>query len=301
MALDSTSEWADIKKYEEILAKDPRSYCFAPLAERYRKLGLLDDAISIARKGCALHPEYAAGQMALGCALMDKGDPVSGCRALEVVVRITPDNLTAQKMLSQHYIDSADYAAAEKALAIILSLDPNDTESRLVLESLPKSSRPADDASPAIGSEETAATFAFAEDLSAADEIIELTDEILDEADEPAVGFATTMDAETSTGVPLATATMAELYVQQGFVRQAIGIYQELIGEDPANERFRVRLNQLVDQSAAVTPGAAAEVTVASVAGVAETTQQGQRGFLATLEQWLDNVRRVKECRSESA
>ena len=72
MEQDTTSFWTDIKKYEDILASDQNSYCFAPLADLYRKLGLLDDAIAIARRGHDRHPEFVSGCLVLGRAYFDK-------------------------------------------------------------------------------------------------------------------------------------------------------------------------------------------------------------------------------------
>lgn len=316
MTLDSTSQWADIKKYEEILSKDPRSYCFAPLAEMYRKLGLLDDALSTAQKGCAIYPYFASGQLVLGCSLLDKGDEAAGRQALEKVVSIAPDNLTAQRLLSQLYIASGEYAAAEAALNVILSLDFHDTESRLVLESLPRFSP----ATPSVGvvsspldvgsnvssftSDESTGAFLETHEFEGVEEIIDLTEELLEEVDEPLEEVALPSATEPKTDVPLATATMAELYVQQGFVQQAIGIYQELLAEDPANGRFSTRLNQLMGQSISLPTAepelatAAASVDMADTAG---TSQMVEGGLLATLEHWLDNIRRIKACRSKSA
>src|SRR5512136_1929568 len=100
MEQESPSFWADIKKYEETLKKDPKSYCFAPLSELYRKLGMVDDAITVAKRGCELHPDYVGGYMALGRGYFEKGMNAEARAALEKVVRVTPDNLLAQRILS---------------------------------------------------------------------------------------------------------------------------------------------------------------------------------------------------------
>ena len=58
-----------LRRYQE----DPRSRVFAPLAEAYRKAGLLDEAIEIARDGVRVHPHFVGGKVALARALFDKG------------------------------------------------------------------------------------------------------------------------------------------------------------------------------------------------------------------------------------
>ena len=127
---------ADIQKYEETLAKDPGSYCFAPLAELYRKLGLLDDAINVAKRGCDLHPEYVGGYMALGRACLEKGLQEEGRDALEKVVSIAPDNMLAQKLLSRMYVEQGNSTAAGEPCNSILSQNPDEVESNALLESL---------------------------------------------------------------------------------------------------------------------------------------------------------------------
>ena len=142
MDKNSTSFWADIKKFEDILAKDPNSYCFAPLSELYRKLGLLDDAIGVAQRGTDVHPEYVGGYMALGRAYYEKGVREKSKEALERVARATPENLLAQKILFQIYYDEGNTPAAERALQLLVTFNPEDVESRLMLESIRKSVAP---------------------------------------------------------------------------------------------------------------------------------------------------------------
>ena len=139
MEHDATSFWADIKKYEDTLAKDPGSYCFAPLAELYRKMGLLDDAITVAKKGCDLHPDYVGGHMALGRAYFEKGMKSESKEVLEKVVGFTPDNLMALKILSQIYAENGQNYAAEQTIRMILAQNPADRESQELLDSLKNS------------------------------------------------------------------------------------------------------------------------------------------------------------------
>jgi tetratricopeptide (TPR) repeat protein len=44
---------------------------------------------------------------------------------------------------------------------------------------------------------------------------------------------------------PLYSSTLAELYFQQGFTRQAIEVYQELLAREPSNGRLQARLHEL--------------------------------------------------------
>ena len=296
MTQETPPNWADIKKFEEILKGDPHSYCFAPLAELYRKMGLVDDALNIAQKGCEIHPEFASGQMALARACFEKGLQAQGLAALEKVVRITPENLEAQKKLSQIYLDAADYGAAKQALAIILSLNPNDVESQIFYNTLPKEAAPAEAEPEGEGEEEI---------------IYELTEEIVEE--EISADFAEAAFPEESPApqpeLPVVTATMAELYARQGFTSQAAAIYRELLAREPDNPSLLQRLQELTGQGEEQAGEVATGVATADLAGVAPCPGESPQAasavtseprILATLEQWLDNIRRVRAWRSKS-
>ena len=130
----SGSASAEIGKYLEILVKDPRSRVFAPLAEAYRKAGLLDDAIETALEGLRHHPPYLGGRVALGRAYYDKRQYAEAESEMRQVVRAAPDNLMAHKVLGQIAFRQGDSAAAEKAARMVLLLDPRDEEARQLLD-----------------------------------------------------------------------------------------------------------------------------------------------------------------------
>jgi tetratricopeptide (TPR) repeat protein len=120
-----------LRKYQE----DPRSRVFAPLAEAYRKAGLLEEAIEICRDGLRIHPHFIGGRVALARALFDKGQYAETVKELEPVVLDAPDNLVAQKLLAESYLILGRMADALSAYKMLLFFMPQDTEvSRLVQE-----------------------------------------------------------------------------------------------------------------------------------------------------------------------
>lgn len=330
MAHDIESFWTDIKRYEEILDRDPVSYCFAPLSELYRKVGLLDDAIATARKGIGLHPEYVGGYMALGRASFEKGDRTESLTALERVARVTPDNLLAQKLLSQLYIDSGETDKARRSLDIILSLNPDDLESKVALDALARSVErgfqpetdffPDEDAASSVPSaildEEDESLFEEAEIIEDLDEEV-FNEEI--EAAEPGP-FAIPFPAEAFEEVheqepdpdPLSTATIADLYVSQGFLKKALRIYRDLSEANPNDEELRNRLVQLklrIDEDEArarenaladtLLTEATADVGVDDNEDFASSADSAPtQNALAVLEGWLENIGRIRQCRS---
>lgn len=355
MEPNTSSFWSDIKKYEDTLAKDPSSYCFAPLAELYRKVGLLDDALSVAKKGCDLHPDYIGGYMALGRVYFEKGMLPEGREALERVIRVTPDNLLAHKLLSQICMELGDVSAAEQSLRTVLSINPGDAESQVMLESSLRAGSP----SPLS---EQMQPESFREEGASADwpglggdaegeivlEEVEILEELSDEVGtaatdvEPSVDMAVVWDEEHDDAAPLATepagttpdlsvigsfhaeeneaaqsvelgreapigqdplatATMAELYVSQGFTERAIGIYRDLLAANPHNAKLRTRIAELVasserEEASERIPVPSGAVSGETFAGGEKAPEVGGEGgetpVVAVLERWLENIRR---------
>ncbi|WP_136514263.1 tetratricopeptide repeat protein [Geomonas edaphica] len=273
MVEDALSFWTEIQRYEDLLAKDAKSLCFAPLSELYRKLGLLDDAISVARKGCAAHPEYPLGFLALGNACYAKGESADACQALEKAVELKPDHIQAMKLLSQIYVELGRIDAARDILGRVLQRDPEDLESTMLLNSIAS-------AASAASSEEE-----IIEDV----EIIEELEEVIEEPPYLAPAMSVSQPASASVPKaaeqipvpepedddlwaiedlegepelaeappaaasrpgapdPLTTATLAELYVSQGFLEKAQNIYRELLTAHPGNQQYRLRLEELTE------------------------------------------------------
>jgi len=328
MEKESTSFWTDIKKYEDNLTKDPNSYCFAPLSELYRKLGLLEDAVVVAKKGIEVHPLYIGGYMALGRALYEMGSRDEAKAALEKVVLATPENLLAQRILSQIYQEDGNLAAAERALQILITFNPEDTESSIALEVLQRSMHRSAASSDLFekSSENTTGVPCPAEEisLSVSKSPVELPDFIDPEdahdqswsADD---SFSFDEAPGTETGIfPLPTVTLAELYEVQGFLEKALRVYQDLLEKDPGSCLLRERASalsiRLAGESNLSLPESIRAASDSEESGLlqgtsaAEVTENGPGRFcpngqgpdektLFVLGQWLDAIRRQKECR----
>lgn len=113
-----------LKKYQE----DPSSRIFAPLAEAYRKAGMVDQAIEIAREGLRVHPDFTGGRVALARALFDKREYHEVAAELSKVVQNAPDNLVAQRLLAESCLMLGRVAEALDAYKMLLYFSPQDTE-----------------------------------------------------------------------------------------------------------------------------------------------------------------------------
>lgn len=135
MALKDTRGNPQIYHYLRRYQEDPRSRVFAPLAEAYRKAGLLDEAIEIARDGVRIHPHFVGGRVALGRALFDRGNYEEVVKELETIVMDAPDNLIAQKLLAESYLILGRISDSLGAYKVLLFFMPQDAEiSSLVRE-----------------------------------------------------------------------------------------------------------------------------------------------------------------------
>ncbi len=66
------------------------------------------------------------------------------------------------------------------------------------------------------------------------------------------------------------TSTLAEIYVQQGFLEKAIDIYKELISAQPGNQEYKDRMDELLEKAYPEEPPAAAETKELATEAVAE-------------------------------
>lgn len=121
-----------LRKYQE----DPSSRVFAPLAEAYRKAGLIDEAIEIAREGLRVHPGFVGGKVALARALFDKKLYQEVTDVLAPVVQDVPDNLVAQRLIAESYLMLGRVAEAVTAYKMLLYFSPADPETAQIVKEL---------------------------------------------------------------------------------------------------------------------------------------------------------------------
>ncbi len=300
MHQDSELIWAEIKKYEQRLEKNPESYLFARLSEVYLKVQLIDDALHVARQGTAKYPSYIAGQRALAMACNVKGLNEECLQALIKVAAASPDDLEVQKLLGKLFAESGNKEAAKKTFNTVLEFNPDDEEcqtelNRLILSVTSDETYSSSDVDFGFG--------AFVDEPE--DEIIELSE--ADIVEEPDLESTTVTAADYTDHTdhtdhdPLTTATLAELYVKQGFEAKAIGIYRSILAENPFNSAARTRLEELEAKSAAAQAQTESPSTFKHMEKHVPEFPASLQGVAAqaidTLEEWLENIRRIKACR----
>lgn len=114
-----------IEKYQILLQKDPKSQVFAPLAEAYRKMGLIEEAFRIAVRGVQFNPNFGGGRIALAKVFLDRDNVRAAQDELEKAVELAPENILAHSLLGDCYLKTKRPKEALRAFKMVLFLAPN--------------------------------------------------------------------------------------------------------------------------------------------------------------------------------
>lgn len=90
-----------LQELQRRVDKDPASIAFARLAEEYRRAGMYEEAVRVARAGLTQHPGYLSARVTLGRALVELDQLDAAKIELDTVLRSAPDNLAAIRALAE--------------------------------------------------------------------------------------------------------------------------------------------------------------------------------------------------------
>ncbi len=111
------------KKFDE----NPRRY-FAPLANEYRKVGELAQAIAICRQHLADQPGHMSGHIVYGQALFENKEYEEAQKVFTAALALDPENLIALRLLGDIARDGGDYTAAHGWYQRVLDADPRNED-----------------------------------------------------------------------------------------------------------------------------------------------------------------------------
>ena len=126
----------EIARLSALLARDPNSKLFMPLAEEYIKAGMAEEAVMTLDDGLKANPYYMSARVLLGKAYLEKGDLDSARAQFEQVVKTVPDNLFAHRKLGDIYKILGDRENAIRSYRMITLLSPKDEEAKRLLAEL---------------------------------------------------------------------------------------------------------------------------------------------------------------------
>lgn len=137
-----------IEEYQLILINNPRSPVFAALAEAYRKMGLLEEALEVTQKGIKHNPEFVSGLVAHAKVLYELKDYRQAVLALTKAHALKPENLLALRLLGHSYLKLRNHHEALRTFKKLLIISPNDSiaigfiEKWEFLENIPSQNSP---------------------------------------------------------------------------------------------------------------------------------------------------------------
>lgn len=309
-----------LSKYLELHRRRPGSRVFAPLAEAYRKLGMLDEALKVLKEGIRRHPSYPLGYLVLAQCYADQGQWE---RVAQTLLPLTPhhkDNVAMQKLYAQACLETGDHEAALTTYKWLLFLNPRDKVFAAQVASLeddlgvgraviPRENirrapetpsfgaddddwtmvdySPAASAPVTAGSvenwevrQETTATPGRPEDWQIMSR--ELDDDFFSDEE------VTPENSEApagSTSEPLVSHTLVDLYLAQGQVDGAVELLRKYLALNPRDDKTRRRLAELEARSQ--------RASVASPEG----EEEGREALMRLVETQVHNPdhRRVQE------
>jgi tetratricopeptide (TPR) repeat protein len=125
-----------IEKYQILLEKDPKSQVFAPLAEAYRRMGLIEEAFRIAVRGVQFNPGFGGGRVALAKIFMDRDNLPGALAELEKAVDASADNIMAHTLLAECYLKDKRPKEALRSFKMVLFLMPNNEKAQKAVRKL---------------------------------------------------------------------------------------------------------------------------------------------------------------------
>jgi tetratricopeptide (TPR) repeat protein len=115
-----------LAKYFSMYKKNPRSRVFAPLAEAFRKLGMLEDAYKILKEGIRHHPNYTLGYIVLAHCYYDEEKYELTYNTLRPIINQNADNISLQKIFAQACIHLGYLEEALDTFKYLLFMNPKD-------------------------------------------------------------------------------------------------------------------------------------------------------------------------------
>jgi predicted regulator of Ras-like GTPase activity (Roadblock/LC7/MglB family) len=140
---------ADVQRWSDEVARNPRSLAFLPLARAYRRRGLRDAAIQLCLRGLEHHPSNVEGHSVLALLYLERGDQQLAGDEWSMVLRMDPDNFEALRGMGFCYLEQDRLSKARQMLeraALIRPTDPTVQEALELLGSRHERQRPDDPA-----------------------------------------------------------------------------------------------------------------------------------------------------------
>lgn len=231
-----------LAKYLTQFEKEPNSRVFAPLAESYRKLGMMDDAFKILKQGISKHPTYTLGYLILGKCYFDIEDFDSCYLTLRPFVSDNTDNLVLLKVFGNCCIKIGHLEEALESFKYLLLANPKD------LEAMEKVKELEDD----LYYQQETKELPKYEDSFSSDEddwvhvsFNEKSENEIQEEEEKWDLVEAKKIKEAKDEGPVVTLTLVDLYLAQGHFTKANELLAKFEELHPNNEQIKLKKKQI--------------------------------------------------------
>lgn len=254
----------ELEKLERKHAENPEGRYFVPLANAYRKVGELDQAIDVLREGLEKHRDYLSAHIVLGRCLADKGDAEAAEAEFRYVLTLDPQNLIALRTLGEISLADGKIEDAERWYRELLTVDPMNEDARRALDGIQviPSAAAASEHSAGTGNAFGASAVPGWEDrpqqptrpppTSQPDDAAVDLDSAYGRVVQLDQGGDREGDGQQfgAEGQAVVTETIAELYTRQGFYSRAADVYRELIRRKGPTRELEERLHRVEELAA---------------------------------------------------
>ena len=238
-----------------ILADGPSPGTLFLVLSKMKEEGQLRRVIQECHRALDVYPHDINIRRLLAESYFESGQISRAESELERVIKQIDDLMPSYMLQADIYSHQKRGEEAAKALKVYLAHRPDDEEAIRLLETLQPPEEPPTELAPAT--EEEAVPFE------------EIEEEVVPPLEEE--------------GLPdIATPTLAELYFDQGRLKEAIETYEKIITQDPDDTQSRQRLDELMALLAQEEP-----VEVKRE----DRARQKKEKMIVILEAWLANIR----------
>ncbi|MGE9743916.1 tetratricopeptide repeat protein [Bdellovibrio bacteriovorus] len=129
-------EASTIEKYQSLLEKDPNSQVFAPLAEAYREMGMLQEARKTVTAGVQRHPQFVGGLVTYAKILRDLGELSKALETLKKATSLSSENILAHQLMAEVHLAQKNPKDALKSFKMVLFLNPNSKSAQKAVQKL---------------------------------------------------------------------------------------------------------------------------------------------------------------------
>lgn len=231
-----------ITKYKSQLEKDPKSRAFAPLAEIYRKVGMIEEALKVLKRGISFHPNFSAAIIIYGQILLENNELDEAYTTLQPQLNVNGDNLKFLKTFAQVCFKRNHILEALNTYKRVLFISPRDEEASSFVSRYDKFDTIEDE-------DLTQQTF----DISNLDSEIESWNTLSlvpqtkeNVLEQESVNEEVSSEPTQEESTPqFFSHTLVDLYLKQGAKQKAIEVLSSALKENPSDEKIKQRLSEL--------------------------------------------------------